>query len=73
MEIKGYYRWCWAGGQEPLYTWSPHYGIRREYLPLVKEEMWQIRVPFLGMMVWVNVDLADVVTVEQYKLLVQPV
>jgi len=51
----GYYRWTYAGGNCPLRTRSPYYGRRQE------ENRTQIQIPYLGDMMWINVNPMDLV------------
>jgi hypothetical protein len=60
LKPLGKYRWIWAGGLEPLDTWSPFYGIRQRYLPLVKRTMTQVLIWYLGTPTWINIDPSDI-------------
>ena len=53
MKWVGNYRMlAWPG----MYVNRPFFGLRQKYLPIPKRTFTQILVPFLGEMMWINVD-----------------
>lgn len=60
MKVIGHYRQIIAGGMgEPLYGRIPYYAKRRHYLPLVRRVALQIKIMFLGSLMWINVNESD--------------
>jgi len=53
---RGKYRWiAWNSDEGVFYAKSDHYGIRR------KRGSLQIKVKFLGSLIWINIDESDLV------------
>ena len=55
----GYYRFVWAGGENPRYTKGPYYDRREVGLVATKQVVTQVLVGSLREMVWINVDPSD--------------
>lgn len=46
----------WAGGGEPLYCYSPIYGVRQVGLRKVRQDVTQVQILSFGSLTWINDD-----------------
>ena len=55
--IIGYYNTL--VGYPDLWTKTPVYACRWQFLPMVRQTMFQVKVASVGGLAWINVPLAD--------------
>jgi len=49
----------WAGGENPLYCYSPIYGVRRVGLRKVRQDVTQVQILSFGELAWINTEERD--------------